>query len=144
MQNPPNISVIDNSPSLIDDGKDVSKEEDVASYKELIEKLGRENSNLKKLVEELGSENFNFDEELKREELYNLELYRKLREKYAKYVFRFLVFYCIIVFALIILHGFSICNFKLHSSVLVTIAGSTAVSAIGLVGIVITGLFDKK
>ncbi len=78
------------------------------------------------------------------EDVLNSRLNRELRKKYAKNVFRFLVCYCVCVLLLMFLHGFGVCNFELPDSVLVTIAGSTAVSAIGLVGIVTKGLFGKQ
>lgn len=67
---------------------------------------------------------------------------RRLRWKYAKWVFQYLVGYSIACFILLVLHGFSLW-FTLPESVLDFLVGSTAVSAIGLVAAVVTGLFRK-
>lgn len=66
---------------------------------------------------------------------------RKLRWKYAKWVFCYLVCYSVAVLILLIAAGFKICGFDLSTSVLEFLVGSTAVSAIGLVLAVTTGLF---
>lgn len=66
---------------------------------------------------------------------------RKLRWKYARWVFCYLVCYSIFVGSILTLAGFGICGFVLSEAVLSTLVGSTAVSAIGLVLAVTTGLF---
>ena len=63
---------------------------------------------------------------------------------YVKGVFRFVVSYCGVVGALLILAGFSLGGFALPETILGIIAGSTAVSVIGLIGLVISGLFGKS
>jgi len=63
-----------------------------------------------------------------------------LMEPYSKNVFRFVVCYCVGVFILLMLQG-ACENFELPDVVLGVIAGSTAVAALGLVGIVLKGLF---
>ena len=77
------------------------------------------------------------------EQIEDLKTNRGLRKYYARKVYQFLVVYCVVVVIFLLLQGFSICDFNLPVSVLVTIAGSTTVSAIGLVGLVIKGLFEK-
>lgn len=69
---------------------------------------------------------------------------RKLRWKYAKWVFFYLVWYSIAVLVLLIASGFGWCGFSLAGSVLEFLVGSTAVSAIGLVLAVTTGLFRNN
>lgn len=64
-----------------------------------------------------------------------------LMEPYANKVFKFLVGYCGFVGAILLLKGFSIGGFDLADYVIGIIAGSTAASAIGLVGFVVSGLF---
>jgi hypothetical protein len=66
---------------------------------------------------------------------------RRLRWKYARWVFCYLVCYSIFVGGVLIISGFGICGFVLSETVLSTLVGSTAVSAIGLVLAVTTGLF---
>lgn len=67
-----------------------------------------------------------------------------LMEPYANKVFWFLVCYCLFVGGLIVMKGFKSGGFDLSDTVTGIIAGSTAVSAIGLVGFVVSGLFGAK
>lgn len=67
---------------------------------------------------------------------------RVLRDKYAKYVFVYLVSYSLFVGALLLLSGFGSWCFALPDSVLGLLVGSTAASAIGLVFAVTHGLFN--
>jgi regulator of replication initiation timing len=60
---------------------------------------------------------------------------------YSEKVYRFLCGYGIGSFGLVLLDGFHYRGFDLPEVVAVTIVGSTAVSAIGLVGLVIRGMF---
>jgi hypothetical protein len=66
---------------------------------------------------------------------------RGLRETYARYVYRYLIGYTIGAFSLIVAHGFRFGGFGLDTPVLALVVGSTAIAAIGLVGIVVKGLF---
>ena len=63
---------------------------------------------------------------------------------YANRVFNFLVGYCLFVGAVVLLDGFKYRGFDLSDGVLSVIAGSTAASAIGLVGFVVSGLFKPQ
>jgi hypothetical protein len=69
---------------------------------------------------------------------------------YANKVFIFVCVYCGVIAVFLLLNGFKPWGFNLSDAVLGIIAGSTAVSAIGLVGFVVSGLFrspqppDKK
>ncbi len=80
---------------------------------------------------------------LREQEIKTLIADRDLRKKYANRVWWFFVFYLIIVCIFLLISGFPIFGFKLHDAVLVTLAGSTAVAAIGLVGIIAKGLFNQ-
>lgn len=61
---------------------------------------------------------------------------------YSKRVFWFVVSYCVAVAAMLLLAGWGDrTGFELSDAILGIIAGSTAVSVIGLIGMVITGLF---
>lgn len=66
---------------------------------------------------------------------------RELRKDYAERVYNYLVGYSFGCMALLVLSGFKISGFILPDVVLSVIVGSTAVSAIGLVGFVVNGLF---
>ena len=68
----------------------------------------------------------------------------KLRQQYANKVFCYLLLYSSFSLLLIILSGYKKCTgFDIPDSVLLVIVGSTAVSAIGLVGFVVNGLFKN-
>lgn len=66
---------------------------------------------------------------------------RKLRWKYARWVFSYLVGYSISVLCLLL--GAGLGFLAIPEPVLAALVGSTAVSAIGLVGFVISGLFKN-
>jgi hypothetical protein len=68
---------------------------------------------------------------------------RRLRWKYARWVFCYLVSYSSVVGVFLLLSGFRLFGFSLPNTVLEFMVGSTAVSAIGLVLAVTTGLFGK-
>ena len=90
-------------------------------------------------------ENSNLNDQKLSEEIKSLKSDRKLREKYADKIIKFLYFYGGIVSLIVFLHGFKKNTFfELPSEVLVTLVGSTAVAAIGLVGFVAKGLFSNK
>lgn len=74
----------------------------------------------------------------------NLRTDRDLRIKYAQKAYTYLCLYSIAALGLLIPSGIEGSGFSLHWSVLITIVGSTAVSAIGLVRQVINGLFSSK
>jgi len=76
-----------------------------------------------------------------RESNLDLRMNRRLRWKYAGWVFCYLVCYSMFVGVLLIGSGFNIFGFTLAESVLNFLVGSTAASAIGLVLAVTTGLF---
>ena len=59
---------------------------------------------------------------------------------FAKKTFYFMCCYCGVVGFFLFLHGFGL-DFKLPDSVLDFLVGSTAVTVIGLVGMVLTGVF---
>lgn len=72
---------------------------------------------------------------------FDLRVNRRMRRDYGRAVFIYLVAYSIFAAVVIVLSGWKIGGFELPQVVLAAIVGSTAVSAIGLVGIVVTGLF---
>ena len=64
-------------------------------------------------------------------------------EPYVNKVFTFVAFYCGFVGLILFLTAMKI-DFSLPETILAIISGSTAVSVIGLIGLVITGLFGSK
>lgn len=69
-----------------------------------------------------------------------------MMEPYANRVYWFVVWYCIVVGLIIFANGLGYVGgahepFKLSDMVVGIIAGSTAASVIGLIGIVVSGLF---
>lgn len=68
----------------------------------------------------------------------------KLLEPYVNKVFNFVAVYCATVAIFIFMSALQQPGFKLPESILAIIAGSTAVSVIGLIGLVISGLFGGK
>jgi hypothetical protein len=67
------------------------------------------------------------------------ETNRRLRWKYAKLVYCYLVSYSAFVALITFLCGFNL--LRLPGNVLLALVSSTCVSAIGLVGLVVSGLF---
>ena len=84
------------------------------------------------------------DDDRLREDIENLRSDRKLREKYADAIMQFLQCYSISVGFFIVLSGFSAWGFTLPEPVLISLVGSTAIAAIGLVGFIAKGLFGNK
>jgi len=76
-----------------------------------------------------------------KQEIVDTKVDRKLRIDLSKRVFCYLISYSIFSGILIILEGFSILDFDLPDVVLTAVVGGTAVSAIGLVGFVVQGLY---
>lgn len=70
-----------------------------------------------------------------------IEILDDLIEPYAKKTFWFMCGYCGFVGVTLIAHGWKIGGFELPNSVLDFLVGSTAVTVIGLVGMVLTGIF---
>lgn len=79
-----------------------------------------------------------------REDNRNKKANRRLRWRYAKWVFRYLVWYSIFAGSAVVFHGFGVLGFNLPDIALGALVGSTAISAIGLVASVVTGLFKSS
>lgn len=69
---------------------------------------------------------------------------RRLRGEYADKVFCYLICYSLFCAILLIVSGFNFYGFALPQTVLGIVVGSTAASAIGLVGFVVNGLFKGR
>ena len=67
-----------------------------------------------------------------------------LIEPYARKTYWFMCSYCGFVGLVLLMHGFGCFNNPLSDSVLEFLVGSTAVTVIGLVGMVLTGIFVKS
>lgn len=103
-----------------------------AEFSKLIGELSADNESLKAEIERLKGES-DFE-----------RIRAALLGPYANRAYMFLVIYCAFVGAVLLLQGFSVWGFKLSDTVLAVISGSTAASAIGLVGFVVNGLFKNK
>lgn len=68
----------------------------------------------------------------------------RMLKEYVDKVFVFVAFYCGVVGVFLFLSALPGGGFALPEAILGIIAGSTAVSVIGLIGLVITGLFGRK
>ena len=67
-----------------------------------------------------------------------------LMRPYADKVYQFVMVYCIVVAAFLVLAAFKDhTGFQLSDTILAIIAGSTAVAVIGLIGMVVSGLFGS-
>ena len=77
------------------------------------------------------------------EQIEDLRYYRDLRKKFSSKVYRFLVFWSIALFVILIFQGW-FDAFDLSEPVLVTLCGGTTISTIGLVGFIVRGLFGSK
>jgi len=67
----------------------------------------------------------------------------RMLEPYVNKVFNFVAVYCAFVGIILFMCAMKI-EFELPETILGIISGSTAVSVIGLIGLVITGLFGSK
>lgn len=67
-----------------------------------------------------------------------------MRKHYADRILRFLEIYGTVVGAFIAFSGFGLWGFKMPSETMMTLVGSTAVAAIGLVGFIVKGLFSSS
>jgi hypothetical protein len=124
-----------NVPSLIDKAPILSVKNDLDSVQEQFYKEQFVSLGLK--VEELKSE---LDKEKQQDRCEKIRA--DLMKPYANKVFGFLIGYCVCIGVFLLMQGTKYHGFELPETVLAIIAGSTAVSAIGLVGFVVNGLFS--
>lgn len=91
----------------------------------------------------LSEENASLKEELDKtkKRVRTIEILDELIEPMAWAAFVFMCVYCGVVGLLVTLHGFGLWGFKLPDTVLQFLVGSTATTVIGLVGMVLTGIF---
>jgi len=67
-----------------------------------------------------------------------------MREKFAKWLFGYLVGWSFFVIAIAVFQGFSLLGFHLESTVLSVLFGTTSASVIGLMLAILRGLFSPK
>lgn len=76
-----------------------------------------------------------------RQKAKTIEILDSLIKPYAERTFYFMCVYCGVVALMLLMHGCEFSKFKLPESVLQFLVGSTATTVIGLVGMVLTGIF---
>lgn len=81
------------------------------------------------------------ENELARSKIKDVEADREMRKSYAAKILGYLFVYSVVVLILIVGSGFNFLGFNLPLEVQVSLVGSTAVAAIGLVGFIARGLF---
>jgi hypothetical protein len=121
--NQPNLSDIENAPEVIP----ASKEDVPVSIQEYAEKLARTGLELDQLRSQVDAE--------------RAQAITNLIRPSAEQAFKFMWCYCGGVFALLLLDGFCLFGFNLPESTVDYLVGSTAVTVLGLVGMVLTGVF---
>lgn len=130
MANDPPVTLddIDNAPddAAMSDGDRLV---DVSDYRNALARVGNERDELKAELEKT------------QKRVRTVEILDQLIEPMAKRSFGFMCAYCGVVGLLVGLHGFKARGFNLPESVLQFLVGSTATTVIGLVGMVLTGIF---
>lgn len=98
---------------------------------------------LRTKFDEVSTKNFELEEEVirLRKSVATASILDSLIEPHARKAFWFMCIYCGAVGFILIASGFKAGSFQLDAGVLQVLAGSTAVTVIGLVGMVLTGIF---
>ncbi len=125
----PKISVEDMDNALDRLSPEPSTNEQTLTFYDRLREVGLENFQLKLTVPEL-------EQKLKTKDILD-----GLIEPYAKKAFIFMCMYCGFVGSVLLLDSFKICGFDMDPTVQAYLVGSTAVTVIGLVGMVLTGIF---
>lgn len=123
------LTDLDKAPSNIDGAKEPVS---ASVYDEILEKFSRVSDEKVALQEE-------YDKLRKR--VSTSAILDSLIQPYANKAFWFMCSYCLVVGIVIFLEGFKIFSFNIEAGVLQVLVGSTAVTVIGLVGMVLTGIF---
>jgi hypothetical protein len=126
--NPPTKVTVDDidSAPLTTDG---AESQDASYWREQHRRVSEEKVNLQAAHDKLESR------------VKTTEILDDLIEPYAFKTFWFMCSYCAFVALALCAHGWGWGSFKLPDSVLDFLVGSTAVTVIGLVGMVLTGIF---
>lgn len=126
----PTLEDIDTAPEVIPP----SSADVPVSTREYAEKLAE----VSERAERLNEQTERLEEQVKAETTRTLN---DLIKPSATKAFRFMWAYCSAVFLLLLLHGFKAFGFSLPDDVLAFLVGSTATTVLGLVGMVLTGIF---
>ncbi|MCZ4351990.1 hypothetical protein O4H61_05635 [Roseovarius aestuarii] len=118
---------MDNAPNHLGSDDEVSNP--IQTLYDRLGEVGNENLLLKQAVS-------NLEQKLKTKDILD-----GLIEPYALKSFRFMWIYCGFVGVVLLLDSFKICGFNMDPTVQAYLVGSTAVTVIGLVGMVLTGIF---
>jgi hypothetical protein len=126
-------------PQITVDDIDTAPETSVATQQDTLVTAEDLRDAFVRVVEENASLRQELDTTKKR--VRTIEILDELIEPMAKRAFAFMCVYCGAVGALVTLHGFKTSGFQLPETVLQFLVGSTATTVIGLVGMVLTGIF---
>ena len=98
---------------------------------------------LNKRFTQVSNDNFDLKQEIEalKTRVRTSEILDALIAPYASRAFVFMCAYCAFVGVLLLLSGWQVWGFKQPEAVLSLMVGSTAVTVIGLVGMVLTGIF---
>jgi hypothetical protein len=125
----PKISVEDMDNALDHLVPEESTSEQTRTVFDRLSDVGLENFQLKQTVAELG------------QKLRTKDILDGLIEPYAGRAFNFMCVYSGFVGSVLLLDSFNISGFEMDPTVQAYLVGSTAVTVIGLVGMVLTGVF---
>ena len=90
---------------------------------------------------ELANQNDDLQDEVNKEKTRTIRVLNDLMKPYAGKVFCFMCAYCGFVGLFLLLNAFGCFKRPVEASVMEFLVGSTAVTVIGLVGMVVTGVF---
>lgn len=125
---PINLDDMDRAPVVLEQPGPMSPEALEAFRRKWVE-LGEENGRLRIEIESL------------KKKINTTIILDKLIEPYASRTYWFMVAYCAFAGLVLVLTAIEDVAFKLQEDVLKLLVGSTAVTVIGLVGMVLTGIF---
>jgi hypothetical protein len=95
-------------------------------------------------TKETYKETHQYDQELTKQKIEDLKSNRDLRETYAKLCVGFMCVWSLIVWILVIASGFESLCIHYSDTVLVSIIGGSTVNVIGLVLVIMKGLFPPS
>jgi hypothetical protein len=119
----PTLTDFDNAPDVVP----MTETDAQLTNSDYIEKLAEVSESKEKLAERAASD--------------ASQILNDLIKPYADKAFNFMRIYCGSVLLLLLMDGFSLCGFNLPDTTLDFLVSSTAVTVIGLVGMVLTGIF---
>ena len=130
-ENEPNIGLedLDNAPDAVSTHPQQFTYE---QFHDLMEKFSAVSQEKFELMEE--------NSELRRK-INTSAVLDELIKPYARRAFIFMCTYCFAIALFLIMDAFRICGFNLEPGIMEILVGSTAVTVIGLVGMVLTGIF---